>query len=152
MRQLTRADLVVAVISRKYLRSPYCMYEIYKLWQRFQGDADALARSVVPIVLPEVKVGNALQRALYVKHWKREREKLGKLHNDLGLAFSSQSVQEARLVLEFAHHVDDILVFLNDILMPRKLEAHLDSGFQPVREALRRRMAGESPGKPSRPI
>jgi hypothetical protein len=27
----------------------------------------------------------------------------------------------ARLVLEFAHHVDDILVFLRDVLMPRKL-------------------------------
>jgi internalin A len=152
MRQLTRADLVVAVISRKYLRSPYCMYEIYKLWQRFQGDADALARSVVPIVLPEVKVGTALQRAPYIRHWKGEEKKLEKLQRELGLSLSPESVQEARLVLEFAHHVDDILVFLNDVLMPRKLEAHLDNGFQPVREALRSRMAGKSAGKPSGPI
>ena len=43
-------------------------------------------------------------------------------------------------VREFAHHVDGILVFLQDVLMPRKLEAHLDDGFQTVREALRRRM------------
>jgi hypothetical protein len=48
--------------------------------------------------------------------------------------------------------VPHILVFLNDRLMPRKLEAHLDNGFQPVREALRRRLAGESAGKPSGPI
>ncbi len=45
-----------------------------------------------------------------------------------------------RLVREFAHHVDDILVFLQDVLIPRKLEAHLDDGFQSVREALRSRM------------
>src|SRR5215218_1445491 len=44
---------------------------------------------------------------------------------------------------EFAHHVDDILVFLQDVLMPRKLEAHLDDGFQAVREALRRRIGVE---------
>lgn len=141
--QLTRADYVVAVISKKYLRSPYCMYEVYRFWQRSQGDADNLARQVVPIVLPEVKVGNALQRAPYIRHWKREEKKLEKLHRDLGLSLSAESVQEARLVREFAHHVDDILVFLADVLMPRKLEAHLDNGFQAVREALRRRMAGK---------
>lgn len=152
MRQLTRADFVVTVVSKKYLRSPNCMYEIYKLWQRFQGDADALARSVVPIVLPEVKVGSVPQRAPYIKHWKREKEKLEKLHGDLGLSLSPESVQEARLVLEFAHHVDAILVFLADVLMPRKLEAHLDNGFQPVREALSRRMAEKLAGKLSGPI
>ena len=37
IRQLTRADFVVAVISDKYLRSPYCMYEIYKLRERGRG-------------------------------------------------------------------------------------------------------------------
>jgi hypothetical protein len=53
---------------------------------------------------------------------------------------SNESWGEVRLVREFAHHVDDILVFLQDVLMPRKLEAHLDDGFQAVRDALRRRM------------
>ena len=49
-------------------------------------------------------------------------------------------MEEIRLVQEFALHVDDILLFLKDILMPRKLETHLDHGFQAVREALRRRL------------
>jgi len=55
------------------------------------------------------------------------------------LRLSRESWEEARLILEFAHHVDDILVFLQDVLMPRKLEAHLENGFQAVRDALRRR-------------
>ena len=37
--------------------------------------------------------------------------------------------QFLRRLTEFAHHMDDILVFLQDVLMPRKLEAHLDDGF-----------------------
>ena len=75
--RLTRADHAVTIISDKYLRSPYCMFEIYKLWQKSQTDAEDMAQRVVPIVL-----------------------------------------QEFRLVREFAHHIDDILVFLNDVLMP----------------------------------
>ncbi|MEA2560036.1 MAG: internalin [Acidobacteriota bacterium] len=142
IRQLTRADLVVAVISDKYLRSSYCMYEIYRLWQKHQGNGDELARCLVPIVLPEVKVGNLRERVPYLEYWADQAESLEALVRNPKLRPSSESWEEVRLVQEFAHHVDDILVFVQDILMPRKLEAHLDDGFQTVREALRRRMRG----------
>ncbi|HEX4960322.1 MAG TPA: leucine-rich repeat domain-containing protein [Thermoanaerobaculia bacterium] len=138
IRRLTRADLVVAVISDKYLRSPYCMYEIYKLWQRCQGDADLLTRCLVPIVLPEVKVGDVEDRAPYLRYWSTRKANLEALRRDLD-NLSSASVEEIRLVQEFAHHVDEILLFLKDALMPNKLEVHFEDGFQAVREALRRR-------------
>ncbi len=140
IRRLTRADFVVAVISDKYLRSPYCMYEIYKLWQKCQGDPGELVQRVIPIVLPEVKIGNFPERAPYLNHWADQAETLETLIRNPKLSPGSQSWGEFRLVREFAHHVDDILVFLQDVLMPRKLEAHLDDDFQAVREALRRRM------------
>jgi internalin A len=140
IRRLTRADLVVAVISDKYLRSPYSMFEIYRLWQKCQGDADDLAQRLVPIVLPEVKVGNVRERLPYLEYWADQAESLEALIRNPKLRPSAESWEEVRLVREFAHHVDGILVFLQDVLMPRKLEAHLDDGFQAVREALRRWM------------
>jgi TIR domain len=138
--RLTRADLVVAVISDKYLCSAYCMYEIYKLWQKHQGDGGRFVEHVVPIVLPEVRIGNFRERAPYLKYWAAEAKSLEALIRDPDLSPSRESWEEIRLVREFAHHVDGILVFIQDVLMPRKLEAHLDDGFQAVREALRRRM------------
>ena len=45
-----------------------------------------------------------------------------------------------RLVREFAMHIDPMLVFLQDVLMPRKLEAHFEGDFAEVREVLRRRL------------
>ncbi len=143
--RLTRADLVVAVVSDKYLRSPYCMFEIYKLWQRRQGDASEMARHLVPIVLPEVRIGNLRERAPYLRYWREQAEELAGLQGDLGLQLSPESLKEARLVQEFSHHVDGILVFLQDVLMPRKLEAHLDDGFPAVLEALRRRIGMGGP-------
>ncbi len=145
IRQLTRADLVVAVISDKYLHSTYCMYEIYKLWQKCQGDADDLLQSVVPIVLPEVRIGSVRERLPYLRYWAEEAESLEALIRDPKISPSRESWEEVRLVREFAQHVDGILVFLQDVLMPRKLEVHLDDGFRAVREALWRRV-GESAG------
>jgi internalin A len=141
--QLTRSDLVVAVISEKYLRSTYCMFEIYKLWQRSQGEPDLLAKILVPIVLPEVKIGNLRERLPYLEYWASEAESLEALVRNPRISPSRESWEEVRLVREFAHHVDGILVFIQDVLMPRKLEAHLDDGFQAVRDALRLRMGAE---------
>jgi len=139
--RLTRADLVVAVISDKYLRSPYCMYEIYKLWQKSQGDAKILAQCVVPIILPEVKIGDIQEKLPYLEYWNAQAKTVEALPGRLNLfRLSGESFAKARLVLEFAQHVDDILVFLQDVLMPHNLEVHLEDGFQAVREALRRRL------------
>ena len=143
IRRLTRADLVVAVISDKYLRSPYCMDEIHGLWQRSLEDADLMAERLVPIVLPEVKIGSLRDRALYVRHWKEQKAELEGLFRELGPDLAPGSLQELRLVRDFAQDVDGILLFLQNVLMPRRLEAHLDDGFQAVRGALRRRIGEE---------
>ncbi len=141
MLRLTRADLVVAVISDKYLRSPNCMFEIYKLWQKYQGDAAELAKRVVPIMMPGVKLASVKDRLPYMEYWSDQADKLEPLIRNPKLHPSSESWEEVRLVREFALHADAILRFLNDILMPRQLEAHLDNGFEAVRDALRRRLA-----------
>ncbi|HSS48943.1 MAG TPA: toll/interleukin-1 receptor domain-containing protein [Thermoanaerobaculia bacterium] len=116
IRRLTRADLIVAVISDRYLRSPYCMYEIYRLWQRHQGDSGDLAQHLLRALVrdPKLRPGH-------------------------------QSWKEVRLVEEFSLHVDDILVFVQNVLMPRNLEAHLDGNFEIVLTALRRRMTARKP-------
>ncbi len=140
IQRLTRADLVVAVISDKYLRSTYCMYEIYELWQRHRADRGELAQHLVPIVLPEVKIGDLRERLPYLKFWASEATILEELVRDPALRPGRESWEQVRLVREFSHHIDDILVFLQDVLMPRALDAHLDHGFPAVLEALRRRI------------
>jgi hypothetical protein len=141
IRRLTRADHAVAIVSDKYLRSPYCMFEIYKLWQKSQTEAEDMNQRVVPIVLPEVRIGNLVERAPYLRFWDEQAKSLEELIGNLGIKAGSKSQQEARLVREFAHHIDDILVFLSDVLMPRQLEAHVYDDFEAVRDALRRRLA-----------
>jgi internalin A len=140
IRRLTQADLVVAVISEKYLHSPYCMFEIYKLWQRCQADPEELGKSLVPIVLPEVAIGTFEDRVPYMAHWSERAEQLEAMIRNPKIRPSRESWEEVRLIRAFADDIDGILVFLQDVLMPRQLEAHLDQGFPAVLEALRRRI------------
>jgi hypothetical protein len=119
------------------------MFEIYKLWQRCQADPDQLAERMVPVILPEVAIATPAERAPYIRFWLDRAAADEKLSRELGLALSAESWEQARLVKEYAHHVDGILVFLQDILMPRNLDAQLADGFQAVRDAIRH-LAGAS--------
>ncbi len=141
MKQAARANHVVAVISDKYLRSPYCMFEIHRIYQQCEAEAERLARRVLPIVLPDVRLATFEERAPYLRLWSRREKTLGKLIRDPELHPSEASWTEYRLVHDFAHHVDSILGFIQDVLMPRRLEVQLENGFEAVREALRRRIA-----------
>ena len=51
MNELAGATALIAVISEKYLRSPYCMYELTAAWDR--GD---FRHRIFPIVLPDARI------------------------------------------------------------------------------------------------
>jgi hypothetical protein len=55
--------------------------------------------------------------------WETPSERLAEAERPFIPQAESQtkSQQEARLILEFSHHVDESLGFLKEILMPRRL-------------------------------
>ncbi len=138
MERLAGGAQVICVISEKYLRSAYCMHELYRIYQRCGSDRRELAERIVPVILPEVKIGDLRERKPYLKFWSREHQELEATFRDPDLRPGPESLREVHRVRDFANHVDDILVFVNDILMPRNLGE--DDDFEPVRELLRKRL------------
>lgn len=137
MNQLTHGHLVVAIVSDKYLRFHACMYEIYRLWQRFQGDAEQMVQHV----LPGVRIATLLERSVYSDHWEGVNEQNQALLKKEGSKLGRQSFAEVKLIEAFTQEIDDLLAYINDVLMPRSLPDLLGNGFEPVRAALGERVA-----------
>ena len=73
MHDIAGADALVAVISEKYLRSPYCMYELAAACDR--GD---FSNRVFPIVLPDASfVWDKNEQIALVAYWKSQYETYG---------------------------------------------------------------------------
>jgi internalin A len=123
MVRLIEGDLIVAVLSDKYLRSPFCMYELFGIFRRCRDQAERFLAHVIPIVLPDAKIASAVDRLTYAAFWKQERDKLYQaIHGLDDPAYVGEEIfKEYRLVDEFAHNVADMLAYLNDKLMPRDL-------------------------------
>jgi internalin A len=122
MRRIGRGKLVVAVVSDKYLKSPYCMYELLEIYT--QG---GFHERVFPIVLPDAKLYDLEDRLRYIKYWTDKKKEIENLIKAIDLdAFSSDATfQEYDLYYRRVYNnVDTLTRLLADwnALTPKSLE------------------------------
>jgi internalin A len=119
MRRLTQAELVVVILSEKYLRSTYCMAELFRLWRRCQERAD-FARHVRAFGIGDEQIGDFKERAGHADYWsQRGDEMLGYAGKNQLAPEDYERMQEIR---SWANELPRILYWVKDTLRPKRVE------------------------------
>ena len=79
MQQIGRGRFVVTVISDKYLKSQYCMYELLELKRNLN-----FSERIFPIVLPDAAIYDPVDRAGYIQFWEQRKAELNERMQGLG--------------------------------------------------------------------
>jgi internalin A len=133
MDRLVEGDFIICVISNKYLRSPYCMYELFHIYRKCGDEAEQFLKKVVPLILPDAKVNDVADRLEYAGYWKKQRLKLEKQIKKYGLeVVGKEAIRKYFNIKEFSHNVSDILELLVDELIPRDFDRMAREGFKEV--------------------
>jgi internalin A len=123
MQRIGRGDRVFIVLSDKYLKSPYCMYELFEVWRNCRQDDHEFLSRIRVYTLSDAKIWSPLERAQFAVYWKEESEKLEALVNEHGYEIlGGKDYQHYKLMKDFSHHIGDILTTVADILQPRSFE------------------------------
>jgi len=80
IRRIGRADNVVAILSRKYLESEYCVKELYLAFCHHQQEPAEFRRAVLPVVLPDAGLLDDAALDGYLAHWRDRRERNNRRH------------------------------------------------------------------------
>jgi internalin A len=130
MQQLASQDRIFVILSDKYLKSAYCMYELFEIWRNARfNDADFLARVRV-YLLPDADISSTLARGKVALYWKAQFDELDALVKTHGATFLGESgMTEYRRIAMFVQQVADILYLVADTLLPKEFEELLNSGF-----------------------
>jgi internalin A len=150
MKILGQADLVIVVLSAKYLRSPYCMAELHALYRNARQEKKAFLDRIIPLVLGDARIGTPEERVEHAKHWEA---RYLKLRSDLDYL----SVEDFRLyqdMKDWYSHVGGMLTHVNDVLHTHGFEAIVKENFAALRQMLQRaRMEALStrPGRQTTP-
>jgi TIR domain len=136
MQEIGRGDCIVVIISDKYLKSPFCMFELLEIY-RHQEFHDR----VFPIVLADARLRTLADRLTYVAHWKAEPDHIKHLIEQVGIDVisASGSFQEYEKYREITHNADKLLTYLADInsQTPQMLAAN---DFETLRRAIDARL------------
>ncbi len=140
MREIGKSDLIVVVISDKYLRSPYCMHELNEIYRNSREEQAEFAKRIFPIRAESLKMSDPLVLKTYLKHWAEEENKWSDLVRDPELKKLGEGpLKQYVRIQKINENFGDLFIFLQDMnAMSKNLLAEND--FAIVKDAIRQRM------------
>jgi len=78
MDQFGKTASVIAVISDKYLRSEYCMYELLNIYRRSEMDKNIFNNKIYPIILDDAAIHHITSRQSYKDYWAAKKNSISK--------------------------------------------------------------------------
>ena len=130
MDRLAAADRVIVVISAKYLRSEYCMYELFKIYQNCRNRVEDFQRRIIPVILPDAGLsGRTAERLKPAIYWIKEEEELEAMIAANPKAVGISTYMKYRQIGEFARNTSDMIEYLYDQLQPRDYDRQMEEGF-----------------------
>ena len=127
-----KADLVYVFLSDKYLKSPFCMFELFEIWRNSRQEKDEFKRRARLYALPDAKIWTLREQTAYAIHWDDELKKLqADLRGRDPIRLLGESGAKAyRHMDAFAQHVVDILALFAGTLQAKTFDEFLADGFK----------------------
>ena len=140
MRAIGAGKYVLAVVSDKYLRSEYCMFEALRMMahERFE-------ERVFPVVLPDADIFSAEKALEYSVFWQKKASAFSKLLDEAGRHSAVAEFLLKERTYKDIH--ENIAGFITRIAQLNVLSAdvYLENGFNHIFEALEKQRAKDNP-------
>jgi internalin A len=121
---------VFVVLSDKYLKSAYCMHELFDVWRNCREDPKTFIDRTRVHVLASATIATPVERAQYVIYWQSNFKAIDALLKEHGqLVLSDDDNAEYRLMTRFVNETANVLKLVQDTLRPRTFEEFVKHGF-----------------------
>lgn len=125
MQRIGKGKYVIVVISDKYLKSEFCMYEILEIMKNNDYND-----RIFPIILSDADIFNELNRLEYLDYWSEKKEELQlRIRNLRELQDANNAHQKLKQYDDIREMIGKFTGFLKDVnaLTP---DMHADNDFQ----------------------
>ncbi len=137
MVQLGEADMVIIILSNKYLKSEYCMFELLEIHKN-----ENLSERIFPIVLDEVKISSSADRLEFVKYWETQLMNLQNKVKELNsLSYIEGITDDLNLYAEIRNNIARLTGILRDI-NTLNITIHRESDYEDLVKAIKEKISG----------
>ena len=130
MEQIGAGKAIVVVISDKYLKSPYCMFELLEIYRNMK-----FAERIFPVVMEDAQIFEPIHRLHYLKYWQDKKNELDEAIKQFGTDPITVIGDDYKTYKKIFDNFGEIINILKDInsLSP---QMHRDAEFKILIEAL----------------
>ncbi|MFN3850530.1 MAG: COR domain-containing protein [Spirosomataceae bacterium] len=139
MKNIGRGDFVIVVISDKYLKSPYCMYELYEVYRNSKLQTKDLAKKIYPIRVEKLKLDDPDFIDCYFDYWEQLEKKWENLIQKRGTRITTAQKAEHEKIKAIAAALGDLLDVLKDMNALTK-ELLSENNFEKIKSAIKQRI------------
>lgn len=134
MDQIGKGKGIIVVISDKYLKSPYCMYELLTIYENKDFE-----KRVIPMVLGDAAIYKTESLLSYQEYWIEKKNKLDEKIKKNGGDAIAVIGEEYQLYTRVVDNWGALMTILKDInsLSPQE---HLNSGFREIVKSLKEKI------------
>jgi Leucine-rich repeat (LRR) protein/GTPase SAR1 family protein len=130
MRRIGRGKCIVVVLSKKYLESKSCMFELTQI-----ADRGEMRKRVFPIVLQDADLWEPVKRVAYVKVWESRIKELNAALKEVNQEDLEGIREELDLYAQIRRTITRLMAILGD-MNTLTAETHLDSRFDTLMSAI----------------
>jgi pterin-4a-carbinolamine dehydratase len=130
MRTIGKGSFVVVVLSDKYLRSEYCMFELYELYRNAAQEKDRLLEKIYPIRIEDLNIDSLDAWESLSKYWEDQYEQIRRI----GIKFPER-YHKIKCV---NNALGELLEFLRDI-NALTVSMLSENDFAEIKNAIKRR-------------
>ncbi|WP_031517760.1 toll/interleukin-1 receptor domain-containing protein [Desulfofalx alkaliphila] len=130
MKTIRKTDHVILLISKEYLMSVNCMFEVSQIVKDYN-----YVDKITPIIIDRTSIYGPDNRLKYAQYWNKKYHSLNEEIRKLNIEDNISLIQELKKVKNICSAIDEIL----DILNKKKyhdLETHVENDFNDTFKAM----------------
>lgn len=131
MQRIGKGKGIVVVVSDKYLKSPYCMFELLEIYRNLE-----FTQRIFPIVLDDANIFEPLPRLSYLRYWRDKKDELDTAIKKFGADAITVIGDDYKIYKRVFDNFGEVVNILKDInsLTP---DMHRSSDFEDLINAVK---------------
>ena len=124
MDRATNRPKSIVILSEKYMKSPFCMFELTSLYRKAKSNPQILRETCRVIVLDDVSISQDEDWLRWQDYWDKQVERYDELMKGrLPRKIPKKTLDNSKYVSDFANVIGDILAAFSDTVHYRGLDA-----------------------------
>jgi TIR domain len=139
MTDIGKGNFVIVALSDKYLKSKFCMFELYEIYLNARMDKDEFLKKIFPIRVEEINLSNPAVANGYSDYWEAEEKNWQKLLEQNSGSITPEQINQYQLVKRIVTDLGNLLSFLADVNALNTVQLSKDN-FAEIKTELKKAM------------